>query len=179
MSAIARLRSAIGWLRDTRDAPLTRDIALLVARVLLAWLFIYHGAGTLFGAFHQAGLHGETVYFQANHLEPAKFFAYVDGTTQFVGGILIALGVFGRLAALALAGDMIGAIATVTFSQGLVGPNGLGYQINVALIIPSLVIAFLGTGRFSLDELLRHLVTRRTSERTPTVDQRTLTASQS
>jgi putative oxidoreductase len=179
MSLVARVRSVADWVRGTRDAPLTRDIALLVVRGLLAWLFIYHGAGTLFSAFHQSGIHGETVYFQSQHLEPAKFFAIVDGTTQFVGGIFIAVGIFGRLAGLALAGDMVGAIATVTFAQGLAGPNGLGYQLNVALIIPSLALAFLGTGRFSLDELIRRLVARRASPHAVTVEPRTLMNSRS
>jgi putative oxidoreductase len=155
-----RARNVSEWFRATRDTPLTRDVALLLVRAGLAWIFIYHGAGTLFGAFHQAGIHGETVYFQNNHLEPATFFTYVDGLTQFVGGILIAVGIFGRLAGFALAGDMIGAMVTITFAQGLAGPNGLGYQLNLALIIPSLVLGFLGTGRFSLDELARHLLTR-------------------
>ncbi len=158
-----RVRQFVTWLHDTRDEPLTRDLALLCARVLLAWIFIYHGAGTLFGAFHQSGLHGETVYFQSEHLDPARLFAVIDGTTQFVGGILIGVGVLGRLAGLALVGDMIGAMVTITFAQGLVGPNGTGYQINVALIIPALVIAFLGTGRFSLDALF----SRRRRGRTP------------
>jgi putative oxidoreductase len=147
--------------------PLTRDIALFLVRAGLAWIFIYHGAGTLFGAFHQAGIHGETVYFQSEHLDPAKFFTYVDGLTQFIGGILIAVGVFGQLAGFALAGDMIGAMVTITFAQGLAGPNGLGYQLNLALILPSLVLGFLGTGRFSLDELIRHLVKRRGSSSPP------------
>jgi putative oxidoreductase len=158
---LARINGVSAWFRDTRDKPLTRDIALLLVRVGLAWIFIYHGAGTLFGAFHQAGIHGETVYFQANHLKPAEFFTYVDGLTQFVGGILIAVGIFGRLAGFALAGDMIGAMVTITFAQGLAGPNGLGYQLNLALIIPSLALGFLGTGRFSLDELMHHLLKRR------------------
>jgi putative oxidoreductase len=156
-----RINKVSEWFRDTRDAPLTRDIALLLVRAGLAWIFIYHGAGTLFGAFHQAGIHGETVYFQANHLKPAEFFTYVDGLTQFVGGILIAVGIFGRLAGIALAGDMIGAMVTITFAQGLAGPNGLGYQLNLALIIPSLLLGFLGTGRISLDELIRSLAKRR------------------
>ncbi len=179
MNAVEQLRKATAWLRDTRDAPLTRDVALLLVRGLLAWLFIYHGAGTLFGAFHQSGLHGETVYFQTEHLEPARFFAVVDGTTQFVGGVLIAVGVLGRLAGLALVGDMVGAIVTVTFAQGLVGPNGLGYQLNVALIIPSLVIALLGTGRFSLDELLRRLAARRAPHAPPTTEHRASSNSRS
>jgi putative oxidoreductase len=152
---IARAESLSTWFRGTRDRPETRDLILLIVRVGLAWIFIYHGAGTLFGAFHQAGVHGETVYFQSQHLRPAEFFSYVDGLTQFIGGMLIAVGVFGRLAGLALAGDMIGAMVTITFAQGLAGPNGQGYQLNLALIIASLVIGFLGTGRISLDELLR------------------------
>jgi putative oxidoreductase len=158
---IARAKRVITWFRETRDRPETRDLILLLVRAGLAWIFIYHGAGTLFGAFHQAGIHGETVYFQANHLKPAEFFTYVDGLTQFIGGILIAVGIFGRLAGLALAGDMIGAMVTITFAQGLAGPGGLGYQLNLALILPSLVIGFLGTGRISLDELLRRTVGQR------------------
>jgi putative oxidoreductase len=162
---ISRAKDTATWFRSTRDLPLTQDIVLLLVRAGLAWIFIYHGAGTLFGAFHQAGIHGETVYFQSQHLEPATFFTYVDGLTQFVGGIAIALGVFGRLAGFALAGDMIGAMVTITFAQGLAGPNGLGYQLNLALIIPSLVLGFLGTGRFSLDEVVRRALSRREAPR--------------
>jgi putative oxidoreductase len=158
----ARVERVTTWFRETRDRTETRDLALLIVRAGLAWIFIYHGAGTLFGAFHQAGIHGETVYFQANHLRPAEFFTYVDGLTQFIGGIFVAVGVFGRLAGLALAGDMIGAMVTITFAQGLAGPDGLGYQLNLALIISSLVIALLGTGRISLDELLRRLFDKST-----------------
>lgn len=152
------MRSLSAWFRATRDLPITRDIALLLMRAGLSWIFIYHGAGTLFGAFHQAGIHGESVYFQSEHLSPATFFAYVDGLTQFVGGLLMALGVVGRLAGLALTGDMIGAMVTITFAQGLAGPNGLGYQLNLALIVPSLVIGLLGTGRFSLDRAVHRVL---------------------
>jgi len=157
---VDRAKKVTIWFRETRDRPETRDLILLLVRAGLAWIFIYHGAGTLFGAFHQAGIHGETVYFRANHLKPAEFFTYVDGLTQFIGGILLAVGIFGRLAGFALAGDMIGAMVTITFAQGLAGPGGLGYQLNLALILPSLVIAFLGTGRISLDEVLRRRFSR-------------------
>jgi putative oxidoreductase len=157
---LTRAEALTTWFRETRDRPVTRDLILLLVRAGLAWIFIYHGAGTLFGAFHQAGIHGETLYFQANHLRPAEFFTYVDGLTQFIGGILIAIGIFGRLAGLALAGDMIGAMVTITFAQGIAGPDGLGYQLNLALIISSLVLAFLGTGRISLDELIRRRFNR-------------------
>jgi putative oxidoreductase len=135
---------------------------LLLVRVALVWIFIYHGASTLFGAFHGGGIHGEAVYFSTvAHLHPSTFFAVLDGSIQFFGGVAIALGVLGRLAGLAIAGDMIMAMITVTFAQGLVGTSaGAGYQLNLALVALALVIAFLGTGRFSLDAMVQR---RRTS----------------
>src|SRR5271168_1317103 len=92
--------------RATRDAPLARDIALLAVRIGLAWIFIYHGAGTLFGAFGQAGLHGQALFYaNVAHLRPGTFFALVGGIIEFFGGIAVGLGVFGRIAAAALVGD--------------------------------------------------------------------------
>ncbi len=160
MSELAwRVKSAVTQFRATRDARLTRDLALLIARIALSWIFIFHGASTLFGAFGGAGLHAEAVYFSNYaHLRPGTFFALLAGIIEFFGGIAVGLGVFGRIAGAAIAGDMIMAMITVTFSQGLVGnSSGIGYQLNIALTALALVIAFLGTGRFSLDALLRSL----------------------
>jgi putative oxidoreductase len=141
---------------------LTLDLALLVARVALAWIFIFHGASTLFGAFGGAGIHAEAVYFSNYaHLHPATFFAVLAGIIEFFGGVAVGLGILGRLAAAALVGDMIMAMITVTFAQGLVGnATGIGYQLNVALAALALVIAFVGTGRFSLDTVIRQSLKR-------------------
>ena len=38
---------------ELRSSPVLKDCALAAGRVALAWIFIYHGAGTLFGAFHE------------------------------------------------------------------------------------------------------------------------------
>ena len=160
MSELApRVKSAVTRFRATRDARLTKDLALLIARIALAWIFIFHGASTLFGAFGGAGLHAEAVYFSTYaHLHPGTFFALLAGIIECFGGIAVGLGVFGRIAGAAIAGDMIMAMITVTFSQGLVGnSSGIGYQLNIALAALALVVAFLGTGRFSLDAVLRSL----------------------
>jgi putative oxidoreductase len=155
----SRVKSAVTRFRATRDARLTKDLALLIARIALAWIFIFHGASTLFGAFGGAGLHAEAVYFSTYaHLHPGTFFALLAGIIECFGGIAVGLGVFGRIAGAAIAGDMIMAMITVTFSQGLVGnSSGIGYQLNIALAALALVVAFLGTGRFSLDAVLRSL----------------------
>jgi putative oxidoreductase len=154
------VRSAVARFHATRDAPLTRDLALLVARFALAWIFVYHGAGTLFGAFGGAGIHGEAVYFSTvAHLHPGTFFAVLAGIIECFGGAAVGLGIFGRLAAAALVGDMIMAMITVTFAQGLVGNStGIGYQLNVALAALAAVVALMGTGRFSLDRAIRSLL---------------------
>ncbi len=158
----ARVRHGHEWFRASRDERLSRDLALLVVRLALAWIFIFHGASTLFGAFGGAGIHGEAVYFSNYaHLHPATFFAVLAGIIEFFGGIAVGLGVFGRLAAAALVGDMIMAMITVTFAQGLVGDSsGIGYQLNIALAALAMVIVFLGTGRLSLDAVIRKLVAK-------------------
>ena len=147
--------------RATRDARLSRDIALLVGRIGLAWVFIYHGAGTLFGAFGAGGIHPEAVYFaHVAHLHPGMLFAVLSGIVECFGGAAVGLGIFGRLAAASLAGDMIIAMITVTFGNGVIGINGSGYELNVALAALALVVAILGTGRFSLDAAFRKLIRR-------------------
>lgn len=160
---LERLRGEVRWFHDTRDARFTRDLLLLLVRVALVWIFVYHGASTLFGAFHGGGIHGEAVYFSTvAHLHPATFFAVLDGSIQFFGGIAIGLGVFGRIAGASIAGDMIMAMITVTFAQGLTGNAAVvGYQLNLALVALALVVAFLGTGRFSLDALVQTQMKRR------------------
>ena len=141
---------------------MARDIALLGARVALAWIFVYHGAGTLFGAFGGSGIHPQAVYFaHVAHLRPGTFFAVLGGIIECFGGAAVGLGVLGRLAAAALVGDMVIAMITVTFAYGIVGTSaGSGYELNLALAALALVVALMGTGRFSLDVLLRSLVRR-------------------
>jgi len=158
-----RVREANTQLRATRDAPLARDVALLIARIALAWIFIYHGANTLFNAFGGGGIHEQALYFSTvAHLHPATFFAVLGGIIEFFGGLAVGLGIFGRVAAALLVGDMVIAMITVTFKNGIVSSAaGSGYEINVALAGLAAVVAILGTGRFSLDVFLREMWDRR------------------
>jgi len=147
--------------RATAHSLAARDLALLVVRLCLAWIFVYHGAGTLFGAFGGAGLHNEAVFY-ANyaHLHPGTLFAVLGGTIECFGGAAIGLGIFGRLAGAGLVGDMVMAMITVTWTQGIVGnpvvPGDIGYQLNIALAGLAAVVALLGTGRLSLDYAIRN-----------------------
>jgi putative oxidoreductase len=148
-----------GWIK-TADSPEFRrrslDIALVVVRLAMAWIFIYYGAGKLFGWFHGAGLNGTATFMATTaHLHPGKLFAVLSGVTEFGGGIALAVGLLGRLAAVGLFFDMVIAMVTVTFQHGLIGDSaGVGYGLNVALAALCVIVVLLGTGRFSVDARL-------------------------
>lgn len=148
------------WIK-TADSPEFRqkslDLAMVIVRLSLAWIFIYYGTGKLFGWFHGGGLNGTATFMATTaHLHPGKLFAVLSGVTEFGGGIALAIGFLGRLAAVGLFFDMVIAMVTVTFQNGLIGnSSGVGYGLNVALGALCAAVILLGTGRYSLGARLR------------------------
>jgi putative oxidoreductase len=137
--------------RTTREV----DIALIVVRVALTWIFFYYGTAKLFGWFNGAGVDGTASFFaNTAHLHPGRFFAIFGGLMELGGAIAMAAGLASRLVGIALVGDMVMAMITVTWGNGIhsLGPHQ-GYEINVALAGLALVVVLLGAGRFSLDAL--------------------------
>jgi len=156
-NGLALLRAVV----STRTAALPADCALIAVRTVLAWIFIYYGAGKLFGAFNGPGIHGTAIYFsETAHIHPGGLFAVVGGVIEFGGGVALALGLGARLAGLALFGDMVMAMITVTWATGINTNNPPpGYQLNMALAGLALVMVVFGAGRFSVDAVAeRHLV---------------------
>jgi putative oxidoreductase len=154
----SRPRDLARFLLSPRTAPLPADCALIAARIALAWIFIYHGARRLFGWFDGPGIHQSAQYFSNTaHLHPGVFFAVVGGIIEFVGGIALAFGLLSRLAGAAIFVDMMMAIITVTWANGINATGGQsGYELNLALGTLALVVAIFGAGRFSIDALLEH-----------------------
>jgi putative oxidoreductase len=150
-----RPRDLLAVAISTRTAALQADLALGAARVVLAWVFIYYGAGKLFGAFNGPGLHRTSLYFaQTAHLHPGGLFAVLGGIVEFGGGVALALGLGARIAGIALFGDMVMAMITVTWATGINSQTSPpGYQLNLALGVLALVVAAFGAGRFSIDAL--------------------------
>lgn len=157
-----RVRAALVLVFATRERPLANDAALIAVRIALAWIFIYYGAGKLFGSFNGPGIHN-TALFMSNtaHLHPGGFFAVLGGVTEFGGAIALALGLGSRLAGLALFGDQVMAMITVTWVNGINSETLTpGYEFNMALAVMALVIVFLGAGRVSCDALIAQRLDR-------------------
>jgi len=155
-----RARALFATVLSTRTTALPADFALIAGRIALAWIFIYYGAGKLFGAFNGPGIHKTALYFSNTaHLHPGGFFAVLGGVIEFGGGVAIALGLGTRLAGLALFGDMVMAMITVTWTTGINSQTSPpGYQLNLALGVLALVVAVFGGGRFSFDALAERRV---------------------
>jgi putative oxidoreductase len=163
MSGLRRQTTARGLLStvfSTEPSAMGTDFAVVPVRIALVWIFVYYGAGKLFGAFNGPGIH-TTALFMSNtaHLHPGGLFAVLGGLIEFGGAIALALGLVSRLAGLALFGDQVMAMITVSWAHGI---NSLtatpGYEFNLALAAMALVVVGLGAGRLSLDAVIgRHL----------------------
>jgi putative oxidoreductase len=155
-----RGHALLAVLFGTRIGTVPTDLARVAGRATLAWIFIYYGGRKLFGWFNGAGFHQTALYMSNTaHLHPGGLFAALGGVIELGGGIALALGLGTRLAGLALFGDMVMAMITVTWSTGINSQTAPpGYQLNMALGVLALVIAVIGAGRFSVDAYLeRHL----------------------
>ena len=130
----------------TTVLPQRVNAALVILRIVAGTVFIAHGAQKLFvfglagviGAFGQMGIPLPGV------IGPAIAFL------EFFGGIALVLGLFTQPIALLIAVDMLGAIALVKISKGLVG----GYEFELVLLASAIALALAGAGEYSLDRLL-------------------------
>ena len=111
-----------------------------------------HGAQKLFGIFGGEGLTATGKGFAALGYRPGKVYAAIGGGSEFLGGIGLALGLFTPLAAAAVIGVMINAMATVTGAHGLWESQG-GVEYSVCIAVVALALAAISPGKLALDSL--------------------------
>jgi putative oxidoreductase len=121
---------------------------LLVARVVLGVAFVLHGWPKMqnpMGWMNAIGMDGVPGALQA-----------VAAGIEFFGGILLAAGLLGRVAALALAAQMVAALALVHIPHGdpFVATNGPSAELAGVHLAFTLLLAATGPGAYSLDAVL-------------------------
>ncbi|MCE0522959.1 MAG: DoxX family protein [Methylacidiphilales bacterium] len=117
---------------------------LSILRIMSALLFLEHGTSKLLGV-PASGMHWS---FQATSL------VGWSGIIEFIGGILLALGLFTRFTAFILSGEMAVAYFTVHAPGGFFPLANKG-EIAVLYCFVFLYLAVAGGGPWSLDRL-RH-----------------------
>jgi putative oxidoreductase len=129
------------------------EIALLVLRLVVGLGFAAHGAQKLFGAFGGHGIDGTAGFFEQIGLRPGRLHARAAGTAEFVGGLLIALGLLTPFAAAALIAVMTAAVITVHLRNGFFN-TAKGFEYNLVLVAVLFALAGIGAGDWSLDNAL-------------------------
>lgn len=126
--------------------PLNHDLASLVARLLIAPLFIVFGFEKITGYASSVG------YMEAYGLP--GFLLPLAILAELGGGLAILLGVFSRWAALALAGFCI--VTALVFHTAWSGDGGQGQFINfmknLALAGGLLLLAANGPGKYAVND---------------------------
>jgi putative oxidoreductase len=129
------------------------NLGLLILRLVVGLLFVGHGAQKLFGIWGGHGLAGTAGFFEGIGLKPGRVHATAAGLMEFVGGALLALGLFTPFAAAALIAVMTAAVISVHFAKGLWSTQG-GYEYNLVLASAAFALSAVGAGSWSLDHAL-------------------------
>ena len=147
----------------TRSEPRAVDATawgLFVVRLGLGIIFFAHGAQKTFGLWGGAPLADSAA--KMTHMGVPLFLAYVAILTELLGGVALVLGVFSRIAGIALIIDMAVAIALVHGKNGFFMGNPPGFEYNLALIMMALAVTIAGPGAAGLADLEAKLFSRRT-----------------
>ncbi|HEX3074813.1 MAG TPA: DoxX family protein [Ignavibacteriales bacterium] len=120
---------------------------ILLLRIILGAVFIYHGSQKVLGIWGGYGLEATVQGFgQSGIIAPL---AYLASFTEFLGGFAMIFGALTRVFSLGLAVVMIVAILKVHLPQGFGG-----YEFNLALLTLALSIFLYGPGDYSIDKKL-------------------------
>lgn len=130
-------------------------IAPAILRTTLAVVMFPHGAQKALGWFGGYGWDG-TMGFLTGQIGMPGVAAGLVILLEFLGPLLLLAGLFTRAVAMAFAGIMVGAIATVHAPFGFFmnwGGNqgGEGFEFHLLVIGAAAALALTGGGRWSLD----------------------------
>jgi putative oxidoreductase len=118
-------------------------------RMILGIAMISHGYGKVIPS---SGLHGHAFAALDHHshfvasLGLPYWLGYVSALAEFVGGLLILLGLFTRFAAFMIACDMLTALLLVTRHHGYAGS-----EYTLSLFGIAVMLLFTGAGVLALD----------------------------
>jgi len=126
-----------------------RDAGLLILRIGIGAMFVYHGAPKIFGGLQMWTNVGLMAMPGLGIKFAPAFWGFMAAFSEFAGGILIIFGLFFRLACSLLLITMVVAAHTQLSSAGMLAAS---QPIEDGILFLSLII--IGPGKYSLDEKL-------------------------
>lgn len=135
---------AFRWGRDALT-----DWGLLIIRLMLGSVFIFHGAQKLFGLWDGPGLVGFAMYLESLLVPYPPAAAVMAGAAELLGGVALVTGIWMRWATLPLISTMGVAIVMVHARTMSMQQNGFEYPLTLAVVLCGL--ACTGPGRIWLN----------------------------
>ena len=127
--------------------PKSTNAALFVIRTMLAVVFIFHGAQKLFGVFDGPGIAGMAGFNESLGIPLPTLSAYMAGSAEFFGGIVLLLGTGTRVAAIPMIFTML--VASFMANSGFdIQKGGMEYSLTLAAILLALAIG--GPGEWTI-----------------------------
>ncbi len=127
--------------------PMNPNLGLLIMRAMIGVVGAIHGGGKLFGAFGGDGLRAFAEVLKGMNVPVPMVSALLAGAAEFFGGIMIAVGLFPRLAAIPFAFTMF--VAFFTAHHGKLIGKGSG-EFALTLGAFAIGLFFTGPGRWSI-----------------------------
>jgi putative oxidoreductase len=128
----------------------TLDLGLLVLRLGMGLMFVTHGWPKMLGGPEKwEALGGAMAHLGVDFGH--QLFGLAAALAEFLGGVLLALGLGTRVAALFLLATMVVA-ATMHLAEGD-GLKGASHAIEAGVVFAALALT--GAGRFSVDRRIR------------------------
>ncbi len=132
--------------------PATANVALLLVRLILATVFLYHGSQKLFGWFGGGGIAGTAGYFAYLHLPLPTLNAWLSALAEFLGGVFLLIGSGLRIALIPLIINMI--VATLVTLPGGFNVMTHGCEYPLTLLVVLIALEITGPGVWTLGNLL-------------------------
>ena len=133
------------------------DPMLTLMRLVLGIVFFAHGAQKMLGWFGGYGFHGTMGFFTHSGI-PAPL-AFLAICAEFFGGLGLLVGLLSRIAAFGIAVNMLVAIATVHYHNGLFmnwfgNQKGEGIEFHLLAIAIGIALMVRGGGKWSVDSVI-------------------------
>ncbi|HUN87539.1 MAG TPA: DoxX family protein [Terriglobales bacterium] len=133
---------------DSLSASPRLALALLILRIAVATVFLYHGSAILFGVLGGPG----PVAF-AGVMHAPVIIGYLVGLAQVVGALAVLTGVFHRFGTVCIMIVMLGAIFLVHLPHGFSVAKG-GYEFALTEFLIAFALFLTGPGPWSLAPFL-------------------------
>lgn len=123
------------------------DAGLLLIRLMVGVVFLYHGQGKLFG-----GLEGFAGYLGSMGVPAPQFAALLAALSEFVGGLVLIAGVAFRFALWPLVFTMLVAAFKAHAGKFSLQDGGMEYALTLGVVVAGLALT--GPGSLALRKFL-------------------------